>query len=135
MDRFIAKYNELPRPVSDEVRKALIRQQVEECMARTQFQKLCSKWWEEQEREREADLEMRRNERLYEYVRTMWLPATIANQVTRIVTRLRRTGWKKELDYLGEDGIQEIAMLPGMRQSAKLTERRSSCPALRCSRQ
>ncbi|KAI0730881.1 hypothetical protein C8Q76DRAFT_669579 [Earliella scabrosa] len=107
VDRFIAKYNELPRPVSDEMRKALIRQQVEECMARTQFQKLCSKWWEEQEREREAELEMRRNERLCE-----------------IVTRLRRTGWKKELDYLGEDGIQDIAMLPGMRQSAKLTERR-----------
>ena len=50
------------------MRKALIRQQVEECQARTQFQKLCSEWWEEQEKEREAELEMRRDERLYEYV-------------------------------------------------------------------
>ena len=50
------------------MRRTLIIQQVAERKERLQFQDFCLKWWEEQERQREAELDARRQERLSEYV-------------------------------------------------------------------
>lgn len=39
-----------------------------------------------------------------------------------ILARLRETGWGKEVDYLGKEGLDTMRRMPVLRQSSKLTD-------------
>lgn len=39
-----------------------------------------------------------------------------------ILVRLRETGWGKEVDYLGKEGLDTMRRMPVLRQSSKLTD-------------
>lgn len=57
---------------------------------------------------------------------SIWVPGRFGftNKVSTcsIVVKLRDLGWGKELDFLGEEGIETMSKLPVVRQSTKLTE-------------
>lgn len=57
---------------------------------------------------------------------SIWVPGsfTFTNKVSTcsIVVKLRDLGWGKELNFLGEEGIETMSKLPVVRQSTKLTE-------------
>ncbi|KAI0667087.1 hypothetical protein C8Q78DRAFT_1056442 [Trametes maxima] len=73
--------------------------------ARLPYAKALNRWLHEQEYDRKSELDVARQKRF-----------------DLIISRLRANGWDKELEYLGEYGVNEMFKLPIVRQSSKLTD-------------
>ncbi|KAI0367560.1 hypothetical protein BV20DRAFT_949943 [Pilatotrama ljubarskyi] len=99
VERAIKEFEALERPVTPKVVAAFERRLRERCDERRH------KWLDDRENERLAALEDAKERRFEE-----------------IVSRLRSSGWEKEIDFMGEVGIATMADLPVVRQSSKLTE-------------
>ncbi|KAI0348764.1 hypothetical protein OH77DRAFT_1491384, partial [Trametes cingulata] len=105
VDHIFNEVKKLPSPHTDADIWALQDRLREEYNERIEYARSIHQWLDEREDERQANLDDSRKRRFEE-----------------IVLRLRESGWDKELDFMGEDGIEEMSTFPIVRQSSKLTE-------------
>ncbi|KAI0794317.1 hypothetical protein C8Q74DRAFT_569448 [Fomes fomentarius] len=104
VDAFVQALDRLPKPITNEARSQLFATQNTRTAALSPVVRRCEEWYITQEEERAADLEAKRKERF-----------------TEITRRLKGMGWTEEIELLDRQGIQQMANLPVVRQSSKLT--------------
>ncbi|KAI0367577.1 hypothetical protein BV20DRAFT_1123395 [Pilatotrama ljubarskyi] len=105
VDHIFSQIKALPTPLTSEAVKAFKTRLQEQYSERLQYARPIHKWLRERVEERKANLGDSRKQRFEE-----------------IILRLRESGWDKELDFMGEEGIEEMSNFPVVRQSSKLTE-------------
>ncbi|EJF64361.1 hypothetical protein DICSQDRAFT_178812 [Dichomitus squalens LYAD-421 SS1] len=106
VDQLIDKWKALPERKDRDVLKAFLSERSAELRVQERYARDCEKWYEERRQDRKDELQDVREQRF-----------------DAILRLLEETGWKKELDYLGEDGLQKMSRLPVVRQSTKLTDK------------
>ncbi|KAI0831906.1 hypothetical protein BC628DRAFT_1350483 [Trametes gibbosa] len=93
------------QPLTSHAVKELTRPIVEEHELRRKHAESIRIWFEGQENKRLSQLKDARQ-----------------NRFKAILKRLEDIGWGPELDFLGDDGLDNMALMPVVRQSTKLTQ-------------
>ncbi|PIL24846.1 hypothetical protein GSI_12732 [Ganoderma sinense ZZ0214-1] len=108
VDDVIVKWSTVPEPRGwdSENVKEFRRQCANDIRYRLKYAYGCRKWHDEQEEDHKDELRNGRTERF-----------------SAIIKKLKETGWEKELDFLGPDGLEKMSCMPVVRQSAKLTKK------------
>ncbi|KAI0741308.1 hypothetical protein C8Q80DRAFT_127749 [Daedaleopsis nitida] len=101
-----ASLREAGDPLPVVCRDAIMATQWKHYTEQQQSIKQCMEWHSRQKARQNTDLSVRKEERF-----------------TEIMARLRGSGWDKEIDFLGERGLCEMAALPGVRSASKLTKK------------
>ncbi|RPD76285.1 hypothetical protein L226DRAFT_533396 [Lentinus tigrinus ALCF2SS1-7] len=87
-----------------ETASTLVQRRKRDFAERMKHARRCQNWYDHQHEVWMAGLDTKREQRFEE-----------------IVHRLRDMGWDEEIEYLGEEGLEEMASLPVVAQSSKLT--------------
>ncbi|RDX50886.1 hypothetical protein OH76DRAFT_1402102 [Lentinus brumalis] len=103
VDTFVAAYQALSKPVTDESCKQLVDGQKADAALRRQHAKRCLEWEEEQAKAMEAEMEMKRKEFF-----------------TAILARLKQTEKGSEVESLSMGELDEMSRLPIVLHAAKL---------------
>ncbi|KAI0741390.1 hypothetical protein C8Q80DRAFT_1194171 [Daedaleopsis nitida] len=91
-------------PPPADMRAQILATQKQRCEELQKYSRQCMNWHAKQKADHNTNLEAKREQRFKE-----------------IVQRLRDSGWDKEIDFIGEGGLWQMASLPVVRQSSKLT--------------
>ncbi|KAI0794324.1 hypothetical protein C8Q74DRAFT_569919 [Fomes fomentarius] len=97
------------KSIGDDWRKYVDLRAVDTSM-RYSYARKCERWYTQQEEAKAA-------------ARTALLQEIREQRFADIVACLRETGWEKEIDFLGTDGLEKMSRLPVVRRSVKLTEK------------
>ncbi|KAI0794311.1 hypothetical protein C8Q74DRAFT_1445734 [Fomes fomentarius] len=77
---------------------------------RYSYARKCERWYTQQEETKAV-------------VRTALLQDVREQRFRDIVARLKETGWEKELDFLGTEGLEKMSCRPVVQRSVKLTKK------------
>ncbi|KAI1796802.1 hypothetical protein LXA43DRAFT_879509 [Ganoderma leucocontextum] len=106
VDKFIGQWSALPEPRDSDAIKVFQERRRHNIEVQRMYAGMCKKWHDTLEEDRKDDLRNGRTERF-----------------SVIVEKLKETGWEKDLDFLGPNGLEKMSRLPVVRQSVKLTDK------------
>ncbi|KAM5534520.1 hypothetical protein V8D89_011852 [Ganoderma adspersum] len=85
--------------------QAIVKEWMKRLIRRQKYSALLKEWFKKEERARLAVLDDKKSQRF-----------------TEIVERLQESEWAKEIEFLSDEEVEEMSMLPVVRRSSKLTK-------------